>query len=156
MRLSVRGRPRSLELIMRLIALFILCALMSVCAVHAQTPAGQSTNTTTSTTPDASGSPAASPASAAAHPAVVSTPTPRAAVGGAPVLTEEKARPVRLVRFDKPPVIDGKLDEEVWKTATLLKDFYQTSPGDNIAPSHPTEVRLGYDSHFLYIGFRAY
>src|ERR1044072_4117156 len=71
-------------------------------------------------------------------------------------LPPEKARPVVVSRFEKPPVIDGKLDDEVWKTAVVLKDFYQTNPGDNIAPSKPTEVMIGFDSKFLYFAFHAY
>jgi hypothetical protein len=71
-------------------------------------------------------------------------------------LPTEKAQPVRLPKFEKPPVIDGKLDDEVWKGATVLKDFYQIQPGDNIAPSKPTEVLIGYDSRNLYIAFRAF
>src|SRR5215472_8078007 len=63
------------------------------------------------------------------------TPTPAKAVAGtkAIVLPPEKAAPVKLPRFDKPPVIDGKLDDEVWKQAVVLKDYYQVQPGDNIA-----------------------
>jgi len=72
------------------------------------------------------------------------------------VLPPEKAQPVRLSLFDKPPVIDGKLDDEVWKQAIVLKDFYQVQPGDNIAPSKPTEVRLGRDAKFMYIAFHCY
>src|SRR5947207_2523711 len=72
------------------------------------------------------------------------------------VLPPEKSSPVRIPRFDHPPVIDGKLDDEVWKQAVKLKDFYQTTPGDNIAPSQPTEVFLGYDSRFLYVAFHCY
>jgi hypothetical protein len=71
-------------------------------------------------------------------------------------LPPEKANPVRLVRFERPPVIDGKLDDEAWKQAAVLRDFYQTQPGDNIAPSKPTEVFLGYDDKTLYIAFYAY
>ncbi|HLF84676.1 MAG TPA: DUF5916 domain-containing protein, partial [Blastocatellia bacterium] len=66
----------------------------------------------------------------------------------------EKASPVNVPRFEKPPVIDGKLDDDVWKSAAVLGDFYQTQPGDNIAPSYPTHVLLGYDSKTLYIAFR--
>jgi Domain of unknown function (DUF5916)/Carbohydrate family 9 binding domain-like len=72
------------------------------------------------------------------------------------VLPPEKASPVRLPKFEKPPVIDGKLDDEVWKSAVVLKDFYQVQPGDNIAPSKPTEVMLGHDAKFLYIAFHCY
>src|SRR5229473_1637575 len=72
------------------------------------------------------------------------------------VLPPEKAQPVRLPVFEKPPVIDGKLDDDVWKQAVVLKDFYQVQPGDNIAPSKPTEVMLGRDAKFLYIAFHCY
>ncbi|HXI22640.1 MAG TPA: DUF5916 domain-containing protein, partial [Pyrinomonadaceae bacterium] len=61
-----------------------------------------------------------------------------------------------MPKFEKAPVIDGKLDDEVWKSATVLKDFIQVQPGDNIAPSKPTEVLLGYDAKFLYIAFHCY
>src|SRR5712671_308128 len=72
------------------------------------------------------------------------------------VIPPEKAQPVRMPRFDKIPVIDGKLDDEIWKQAAVLKDFHQVQPGDNIAPSKPTEVFLGYDSKFLYVAFHCY
>ncbi|MDT7603134.1 MAG: hypothetical protein QOF61_1131 [Acidobacteriota bacterium] len=68
----------------------------------------------------------------------------------------EKSQPVNLPRFDKPPAIDGKLDDEIWKHAAVFKDFYQTEPGDNIAPSKPTEAFMGYDSHYLYLAFHCY
>jgi len=47
------------------------------------------------------------------------------------VVPEEKSKPIAIPKFDKPPTIDGKLDEEVWQTAAVLKDFYQIQPGDN-------------------------
>src|ERR1041385_3339252 len=67
----------------------------------------------------------------------------------------EKSEPVTIARFDKPPVIDGKLDEEAWQKAAVLKDFYQIQPGDNVPPSKPTEVLIGFDSKFLYLAFKA-
>src|SRR6266571_9121295 len=72
------------------------------------------------------------------------------------VLPPEKAQPVKMPKFEKAPVIDGKLDDEIWKKAIVLKDFYQVQPGDNIAPSKPTEVMLGYDAKFIYIAFHCY
>lgn len=68
----------------------------------------------------------------------------------------EKAEPIRVGKFSAAPVIDGKPDDEVWKSAQVLKDFYQTYPGDNIAPSKPTEVMIGYDEKHLYIAFRCF
>jgi len=74
----------------------------------------------------------------------------------APAIPSEKKQPVALPRFATPPVVDGKLDDEIWQHAVKLKDFYQVQPGDNISPSKPTEVLLGYDSKFLYIAFRCF
>jgi len=88
---------------------------------------------------------------------VVAKPSPPAAtVKPAFPLSPEKAQPVRIPRLDKPPVIDGKLDDEVWQRAAAFKDFYQVNPGDNIAPSQPSEAYIAYDSKFLYLAFRAY
>src|SRR5689334_19972178 len=71
-------------------------------------------------------------------------------------LPPEKSAPVKPTLFEKPPTIDGKLDDDVWKTATVLKDFYQVQPGDNLIPENRTEVRLGYDARFLYIAFHCF
>jgi len=71
-------------------------------------------------------------------------------------LPPDKAQPVRVARFQSAPTIDGKLDDEVWTRAAVLKNFYQVQPGDNIKPSQPTEVLLGYDARTFYIGFRAF
>jgi hypothetical protein len=70
-------------------------------------------------------------------------------------LPVEKSQPVRIVWFETAPTIDGKLDE-IWKTGAIFKDFYQRRPGENIAPSKPTEVFLGYDAKQLYIAFYAF
>lgn len=72
------------------------------------------------------------------------------------LLTPEKTNPMQLTRFDTPPTIDGKLDEDVWKKAPVFKDFIQTRPGDLTAPSQPTEARIGYDAKFIYVAFHAF
>ena len=65
-----------------------------------------------------------------------------------------KDEPARIPRFETPPVIDGKLDDSVWQNAALFGDFLQTSPGDNVKPTHPTEFMMGYDAKNLYLAFR--
>src|SRR5262245_22266073 len=70
-------------------------------------------------------------------------------------LPPDRQSPVKADHFNERPVIDGKLDEEVWRTAGVLKDFFQTEPGDNVKPPHSTEVRIGYDAKTLYIGIHA-
>src|SRR5436190_7791121 len=81
---------------------------------------------------------------------------PAKAAKAAIILPPEKSQPLTVPRFDKPPVIDGKLDDEIWKHAAVFKDFYQTNPGDNLAASKPTEAMIGYDTHFLYLAFHCY
>jgi hypothetical protein len=78
------------------------------------------------------------------------------AKAGSISLPPEKASPVRIARFESPPVIDGILDENLWKTAAALGNFYQTQPGDNIPPTHPTTVLIGYDAKNLYVAFQAH
>ncbi|HEY0462144.1 MAG TPA: carbohydrate binding family 9 domain-containing protein [Pyrinomonadaceae bacterium] len=65
-----------------------------------------------------------------------------------------KEAPARIPRFESAPVIDGQLNDGIWKTAALFGDFLQIQPGDNVAPSAPTEVLMGYDAKHLYIAFR--
>lgn len=120
--------------------------------IHSQTPQ-----------PTAAGSPTptGSPEVRAADPGISNNtpsdvPAGAKPAGGKPALPPEKTNPVRLPMFAKPPVIDGKLDDEVWKSAAVLKDFYQIQPGDNIAPSKLTEVMLGHDERFLYVAFHCF
>src|SRR2546423_495619 len=44
-------------------------------------------------------------------------------------LSPERAQPLRVPRFESAPVIDGKLDDAVWKQAAVFSDFYQINPG---------------------------
>jgi hypothetical protein len=126
----------------------------SPAAPSAATPSNTSTGGATSGSATTSTGTNSTPAAGAAKTANAVPGTSAAKL--AALLTPEKMSPTSLTRFDKAPVIDGKLDDEVWKTAAVFKDFIQWRPGDLIAPSQPTEVRIGYDSKFLYIGFHAF
>jgi len=113
----------------------ILCFILLFCALNsaAQTPTNYEA------------SPKASPS-----PETVSTKN------------NTETSPSRYVRKDaaaqipllaSAPVIDGVLNDAVWQTAAVFGDFIQISPGDNIKPTHQTEVLIGYDSKNLYIAF---
>jgi len=78
------------------------------------------------------------------------------ATGGKVEVPAEKKRPVKIPKIEVAPVIDGKPDEEIWKQAAVFKDFYQTNPGYNTAPSKPTEVYVVYDERHLYIAFKCW
>ena len=149
----------------------LLCILMTASAQTASPspppsrPASspQTSQTTNDATP-ADGTPATQSPATGQESARPSTVSPVAARGpgeshsnlNSSLIPPEKRVPAHAPRFEQAPTIDGRLDDEVWKHAVVLKNFYQTQPGDNIAPSHPTEVLLGYNAKTLYIGFRAY
>src|SRR6188474_703584 len=96
--------------------------------------------------PIASGSPAASNSSASTTKDIKKKDDKKGIE-----LPPEKSAPVNVPKLGIPITIDGKLDEEVWRTAAVFKDFYQTAPGNNVAPSRPTEVYMMYDERHLYI-----
>ncbi|MCH7571662.1 MAG: carbohydrate binding family 9 domain-containing protein [Planctomycetes bacterium] len=68
----------------------------------------------------------------------------------------DDAHRARIVRTEQPPVIDGKLDDEVWKTATVIDNLRQVEPVENSEPSEKTIVRILYDRDFLYVAFMCY
>lgn len=63
---------------------------------------------------------------------------------------------VSLVRTDLPPKIDGLLTDSSWSGAPVISNFTQVRPNEGQVPSEKTEIRILYDSHFIYVGVRAY
>ncbi len=55
-----------------------------------------------------------------------------------------------------PIKIDGVLDEAVWATSQVAKDFYKKYPNDIGAPKQQTEARYTYDDKNLYFAFKVY
>ena len=76
-------------------------------------------------------------------------------IGNVPV-PPEKARAIVVPKFAQAVVIDGRPDEEAWKNAAVFKDFVQTSPGDNIPASKPTDMYMMYDEKNLYVAFKCW
>ncbi|HMY20985.1 MAG TPA: hypothetical protein PKA58_31895, partial [Polyangium sp.] len=56
------------------------------------------------------------------------------------------------VRVEKPPVLDGKLDDAVWRQAKPSGAFTQKLPDAGKKPSHSTSVRIVYDNDAIYVG----
>jgi hypothetical protein len=50
--------------------------------------------------------------------------------------------------------IDGRLDEELWRTAPAATDFTQQDPDEGRPATERTEVRIAFDQEALYIGAR--
>ncbi|MGA1742271.1 MAG: hypothetical protein ACO4AC_08945, partial [Pseudohongiellaceae bacterium] len=52
------------------------------------------------------------------------------------------SKSIEMVRLAQEPEIDGVLDDEVWKQATLITDLYQVSPVEFATPTQETEIRI--------------
>jgi Domain of unknown function (DUF5916)/Carbohydrate family 9 binding domain-like len=88
-----------------------------------------------------------------------------APVGGAQIVQAQENAPVvagsALSRAtaspaEKPPVIDGRDDDGIWKTATPITGFRVFDPKEDGDPLFPTEVKIGYDAENLYIFARMF
>ncbi|HUQ85939.1 MAG TPA: RluA family pseudouridine synthase [Vicinamibacterales bacterium] len=60
-------------------------------------------------------------------------------------------RQMQAVQTTSPIVVDGALDEDVWKRAAPATDFIQADPLEGQPATEITEVRLAYDADYLYI-----
>jgi hypothetical protein len=67
-----------------------------------------------------------------------------------------EAKSLRAVKVNTAPILDGKLDDPVWRQAEVVTDFHQNRPGDHATPSEPTELYVIYTSDALYIGARMF
>ena len=68
-----------------------------------------------------------------------------------------RAKPVATAqRITTPPTIDGRLDEEVWRSGTPISEFVQRELNEGVPASERTEVRLATDGQYLYIGARMF
>jgi len=63
---------------------------------------------------------------------------------------------VGAVRLTSPVTIDGRLDEEVWRTAPVATDFRQSQPDEGKPATQKTEVRFAYDDEAIYVGARMF
>ncbi|HZS52710.1 MAG TPA: DUF5916 domain-containing protein [Bryobacterales bacterium] len=61
-------------------------------------------------------------------------------------------RKVRAYRVDKPPTLDGLVNEDVWKRMEPAANFIQQQPDEGLPATEQTEVRIGFDDNNLYIG----
>jgi hypothetical protein len=56
----------------------------------------------------------------------------------------------------RPPAIDGVLNDEAWGAAAVIDSFTQQEPVEGQPATERTEVRILYDSNHLYIAVRAF
>src|SRR3984893_5949790 len=63
---------------------------------------------------------------------------------------------VTAVRADVPPIIDGKDDDPIWRTAPPITAFKEWRPTEDKTPRFKTEAKIAYDASNLYVFVRAF
>jgi hypothetical protein len=62
----------------------------------------------------------------------------------------------RITAAEGTPVLDGRLDEEVWQSSETASDFVQVKPRPGAPASQRTEVRVLYAADALFVAMRMY
>jgi len=89
--------------------------------------------------------------------ALLATLTPQApANDSTPPSVGRAPQVVTAIRADRPPSVDGRLDDPAWTLAPAVTDLRQTDPDEGAAVSESTEVRILYDATAVYIGARLF
>jgi hypothetical protein len=63
---------------------------------------------------------------------------------------------VQATRTAEPPVLDGKDDDVVWRSAPPIDGFLEAKPTEGAQPQLRTEARVAYDEHNLYVFVRSF
>lgn len=63
---------------------------------------------------------------------------------------------VVAVEAREPVLIDGALDDEVWREAPPISGFVQSEPREGEPATEDTEVRMAYDGRNLYVAAYCY
>lgn len=71
---------------------------------------------------------------------------------GTQIGAQEPSRTAKATRVDRPPRLDGTLNDAVWQSAAPIGNFLQREPFEGQPPTEKTEVRILYDKHNVYFG----
>ena len=63
---------------------------------------------------------------------------------------------LQVPRTASPPVIDGRLDDEIWVHAAMVSDLHQMDPIEYSEASERSEFYVAYDKDALYVAARLY
>jgi hypothetical protein len=74
------------------------------------------------------------------------------------VITRNAARQatVRAIHLTERLVLDGRLDDAVYRQEKAISDFIQTLPGNNAEPSERTEAWVMFDDENVYVAARCW
>jgi hypothetical protein len=77
-----------------------------------------------------------------------------APAGDFPPPTAEKRLHLKAARAEKPPLIDGVLDDEVWAHAMVATGFVEVEPEQGRTAPHQSVVKIAWDDDALYVSAR--
>ena len=80
----------------------------------------------------------------------------KAQASGAESAAASAASTANATLAERSPVIDGKDDDEVWRTATPITGFRVFDPAEDGDPSFQTEAKIAYDAENLYVFTRMF
>jgi hypothetical protein len=72
-----------------------------------------------------------------------------------PTPTPPPPAPLNIPRSSTPVAVDGALSDAAWQSAAVIDQFFETSPGNNIAAKVKTTAYITYDEKYFYIGIKA-
>src|SRR5262249_34706368 len=71
-------------------------------------------------------------------------------------LATNMSRQASAVQAERPPRMDGTLEDPLWRTAPVIGDFRQREPHETEPATQKTEVQILYDSRHIYFGIHCY
>ncbi len=80
----------------------------------------------------------------------------RPAPAQTPMKADPLSRSIVAAHVDKPPQLDGTLKDAAWQDASFINSFHQREPFERQPATEKTEVRVLYDSGFVYLGIRCF
>ena len=72
------------------------------------------------------------------------------------VIEGAREKSVQITRTATAPVMDGRLDDDAWRTATVIEDLHEVQPTEYAPASERTMIYLTYTDDALYIGAMMY
>ena len=83
---------------------------------------------------------------------VIAKPIAQAQFG----LATSMYRQASAVQAERPPRMDGTLEDPLWRTARVIGDFRQREPHETEPATQKTAVHILYDSRHIYFGIHCY
>ena len=73
-----------------------------------------------------------------------------------PARGQHGRRSLTILQIQEAPVLDGRLDEQIWQDTPVADQFVQRDPDEGMPATERTQVRALYDAENLYFGIRCF